>query len=166
MVRDNPPEVGARSDVRAAQETHSWVAEAQRRIRFGIFGGGGPDWAAARDWAQTVQELGFDSLWVPDHPIGFTFDCWTRMIVLAETTRIAWTGIFEGAQSDSLQVNPEQAVAYFGALAAAGVSYFIVSLGPDPVALRRSAEEVVPAATAIWRPSPNSERMKAMDSRA
>jgi alkanesulfonate monooxygenase SsuD/methylene tetrahydromethanopterin reductase-like flavin-dependent oxidoreductase (luciferase family) len=320
--------------VGAVEEAHPWVAEAQHLVRFGIFGGGGADWAAARDWAQTVEGLGFDSLWVPDHPIGFTFDCWTRMVFLAETTRrvplgslvscvyyrdagllarhaadvdavsggrlvlglgigdaepefrqlglafpsvsarqraleehlqtvprllrgetvsyagtavrfeetklaasaiqqprvpvllagggekvtlrqvahyadaanfgpnsvagnawtpddvrrkyavldthraaygrtpesvlhtfvnfgvklvdgvgsgptrVDWTGIFEGVKSDSLQVNPEQAVAYFRALAKAGVNYFIVSLGPDPAALRRLAEEVVPAVTA------------------
>jgi alkanesulfonate monooxygenase SsuD/methylene tetrahydromethanopterin reductase-like flavin-dependent oxidoreductase (luciferase family) len=60
-------------------------------------------------------------------------------------TRIAWTGIFTGAQSDSLQVNPDQAVAYFRALVAAGVTYFIVSLGADEPVLRRFAQDMIPA---------------------
>jgi alkanesulfonate monooxygenase SsuD/methylene tetrahydromethanopterin reductase-like flavin-dependent oxidoreductase (luciferase family) len=62
-------------------------------------------------------------------------------------TRTAWTGIFAGAQNDILEVNPDQAAAYFRALVAAGVNYFIVSLGSDAAMLRRFAQDVVPAVT-------------------
>src|SRR5918912_824816 len=40
-------------DARAAQVqgTHPWVAEAQGRVRFGVYGIGSPEWSADRDWA-------------------------------------------------------------------------------------------------------------------
>src|SRR5437870_6749879 len=65
---------------------HLWVAEAKSGVRFGVYGGGG-DLAAALDWAQTAEALGFDSCWVADHPVGFKFDCWTRLAALAGATR-------------------------------------------------------------------------------
>jgi alkanesulfonate monooxygenase SsuD/methylene tetrahydromethanopterin reductase-like flavin-dependent oxidoreductase (luciferase family) len=66
---------------------HPWVAEAQQRIRFGLFGGSSSGWSAARDWVQAAEELGFDSVWIADHPIGFRFDCWTMLALLAGATR-------------------------------------------------------------------------------
>jgi alkanesulfonate monooxygenase SsuD/methylene tetrahydromethanopterin reductase-like flavin-dependent oxidoreductase (luciferase family) len=62
------------------------VAEAKTRVRFGAYGGGG-DLAAALEWAQTAEALGFDSCWVADHPLGFKFDCWTRLAALSGATR-------------------------------------------------------------------------------
>jgi len=66
---------------------HPWVAEAAQRVRFGIDGGGPPGGLPALvDWAQTVEDLGFDSLWVGDHTTG-GFDCWTALAALAVRTR-------------------------------------------------------------------------------
>jgi alkanesulfonate monooxygenase SsuD/methylene tetrahydromethanopterin reductase-like flavin-dependent oxidoreductase (luciferase family) len=65
---------------------HPWVSEGQNRVRFGIYGGPGSDWDAARSWARTVEELGFDSYWVGDHPVEFPFDCFTRLSAIATIT--------------------------------------------------------------------------------
>jgi alkanesulfonate monooxygenase SsuD/methylene tetrahydromethanopterin reductase-like flavin-dependent oxidoreductase (luciferase family) len=67
--------------------THPWVAEAERGPRFGLLFGGIPDWSAFRDWAQTVEGLGFDSLWAADHPLLSASSSWTTLGALAETTR-------------------------------------------------------------------------------
>ena len=67
--------------------THPWVAEGQSRIRFGIFGGPARDWSAAVEWVQMVEELGFDSYWVSDHPVVAPFDCWTHLAALATVTK-------------------------------------------------------------------------------
>jgi alkanesulfonate monooxygenase SsuD/methylene tetrahydromethanopterin reductase-like flavin-dependent oxidoreductase (luciferase family) len=48
--------------------THPWVVEGSTRVRFGVDGGGPQgDWPALLDWAQTVENLGFDSFWINDH---------------------------------------------------------------------------------------------------
>ncbi len=65
---------------------HPWVAEGQSRIRFGIFGGPARDWSAAVEWVQMVEELGFDSYWVSDHPVVAPFDCWAHLAALATVT--------------------------------------------------------------------------------
>jgi alkanesulfonate monooxygenase SsuD/methylene tetrahydromethanopterin reductase-like flavin-dependent oxidoreductase (luciferase family) len=69
-------------------ETHPWVDEAQRRIRFGV----GvttpapiPDWTTRRTLAQALDALGFDSHWAPDHP-AFAPDCWSILAALAGAT--------------------------------------------------------------------------------
>jgi alkanesulfonate monooxygenase SsuD/methylene tetrahydromethanopterin reductase-like flavin-dependent oxidoreductase (luciferase family) len=63
--------------------THPWVAEARRGIRFGIISPA-PQWSAFRERAQMVEALGFDSLWLPDHPLlGAT---WATLAALAEAT--------------------------------------------------------------------------------
>lgn len=58
----------------------------QHRIRFGIYGGPARDWPAAAEWGQMVEELGFDSYWVGDHPVQFPFDCWAHLAALAAVT--------------------------------------------------------------------------------
>ncbi len=65
---------------------HPWVAEGARRVRFGIVTTGLADWAIARDYAQLVEELGFDSLWQGDHP-AFGATAWTTLAALAQATR-------------------------------------------------------------------------------
>lgn len=77
------------ADTRSAPgwPVHHWVAEGRRGIRFGIFGGPGPDWSAAVEWVKMVEELGFDSYWVGDHPVGFPFDCFTRLAAAAAATK-------------------------------------------------------------------------------
>jgi len=66
---------------------HPWVAERQGRIRFGIYGGPARDWSAAVEWVQLVEELGFDSYWVGDHPAQFPFECWAHLAALAAVTK-------------------------------------------------------------------------------
>jgi alkanesulfonate monooxygenase SsuD/methylene tetrahydromethanopterin reductase-like flavin-dependent oxidoreductase (luciferase family) len=67
--------------------THPWVAEGQRRVRFGVFRGPSADLPALVDWAQTVEGLGFDSFWVSDHTILHPYDPWTALAALAVRTR-------------------------------------------------------------------------------
>jgi alkanesulfonate monooxygenase SsuD/methylene tetrahydromethanopterin reductase-like flavin-dependent oxidoreductase (luciferase family) len=67
--------------------THPWVAEGQRRVRFGVFGGPARDWAAMLEWVRAVEELGFDSYWAGDHPVEFPFDGWTHLAAMATATR-------------------------------------------------------------------------------
>lgn len=65
---------------------HPWVAEGQRRIRFGVNGARGPDWPATRDLVQTFEGLGFDSYLLPDHPLVTGTATWTSLAALAEAT--------------------------------------------------------------------------------
>src|SRR5579863_3479605 len=66
--------------------THPWVAKGEHTIRFGVsvINQGG-DWLLHRDWVQMAEDLGFDSYWAPDHPMG-NVDCWTSLTMLAATT--------------------------------------------------------------------------------
>jgi alkanesulfonate monooxygenase SsuD/methylene tetrahydromethanopterin reductase-like flavin-dependent oxidoreductase (luciferase family) len=59
--------------------THPWVACNGRGARVGIVTAVLPDWGVTRDFVQTVRGWGFDSLWLPDHPIvagSATWTCW------------------------------------------------------------------------------------------
>ncbi len=68
--------------------THPWVAESAQRIRFGVDGGGARgDWLALLDWAQTVEDLGFDSFWINDHTGTSWRDCWIALTAVAMKTR-------------------------------------------------------------------------------
>jgi alkanesulfonate monooxygenase SsuD/methylene tetrahydromethanopterin reductase-like flavin-dependent oxidoreductase (luciferase family) len=66
---------------------HPWAAEGARRVRFGVVAAVPPDWAAARDLAQTAEALGFDALFVPNHPLVVGSAAWTTLAALAEATR-------------------------------------------------------------------------------
>ena len=68
------------------RQAHPWAAEGRDRVRFGIFGGPGSDWRAALEWALRVEELGFDSYWVGDHPVEFPFECFTRLAAIGAIT--------------------------------------------------------------------------------
>jgi alkanesulfonate monooxygenase SsuD/methylene tetrahydromethanopterin reductase-like flavin-dependent oxidoreductase (luciferase family) len=65
---------------------HPWVAEGARRVRFGIITTGLAEWATVRDFAQAVEALGFDGLWLGDHP-AFGMTAWTTLPALAQATR-------------------------------------------------------------------------------
>ncbi|HLZ23672.1 MAG TPA: LLM class flavin-dependent oxidoreductase [Ktedonobacterales bacterium] len=57
-------------------------------MRFGVNGGGARgDWLALLDWAQTVEDLGFDSFWINDHTGTSWRDCWTALTAVAIKTR-------------------------------------------------------------------------------
>jgi alkanesulfonate monooxygenase SsuD/methylene tetrahydromethanopterin reductase-like flavin-dependent oxidoreductase (luciferase family) len=66
--------------------THPWVEAG--RVRFGIGYAPRDDWSRLRDTVLLAEELGADSYWVMDHPVGGA-DCWTSLAALATcTTRI------------------------------------------------------------------------------
>lgn len=65
---------------------HPWVSAASDRLRFGIEFAPQPDWGATRDFAQTAEALGFDSLWIPDHPGVLGNATWTTLAALATVT--------------------------------------------------------------------------------
>lgn len=67
----------------AAWNTHPWVAEADRRVRFGIgIVGQRTSWTSYFDWVRRAESLGFDSFWVQDHPMQ-GIDCWTALAAIA-----------------------------------------------------------------------------------
>ena len=66
---------------------HPWVAAARDHVRFGIEFLVQPDWGANRDFAQTAESLGFDSLWIQDHPGVAGNATWTTLAALATATR-------------------------------------------------------------------------------
>ena len=69
------------------QAIHPWVQEGLQRVHAGIgFFDGGIDWQRTAENAQMVEELGYDSLWVPDHPLLLP-DCWAQLAGLATVTR-------------------------------------------------------------------------------
>jgi alkanesulfonate monooxygenase SsuD/methylene tetrahydromethanopterin reductase-like flavin-dependent oxidoreductase (luciferase family) len=71
----------------ALASTHPWVAEGGQRIRFGIETIPLPDWSATRDFIQMVEGLGFDSLWLPDHPVVTGHAIWPTLASFAQATQ-------------------------------------------------------------------------------
>jgi alkanesulfonate monooxygenase SsuD/methylene tetrahydromethanopterin reductase-like flavin-dependent oxidoreductase (luciferase family) len=66
---------------------HTWVTEGKQKVRFGILLMDSlQDWNAACQVVQFIESLGYDSLWVPDHPGTGVADCWTALAVFATTT--------------------------------------------------------------------------------
>jgi alkanesulfonate monooxygenase SsuD/methylene tetrahydromethanopterin reductase-like flavin-dependent oxidoreductase (luciferase family) len=66
---------------------HPWVADGLHKVRVGVQLMGPPtDWTRYYHCVQAAEDLGFDSLWVADHPIVVT-DCWTTLAALAVTTQ-------------------------------------------------------------------------------
>ena len=65
---------------------HPWVASHSERIRFGLAMAPSGDWAKIKEIAQAAEELGFDTLWLPDHPL-LGWDSWTLLASLAEATK-------------------------------------------------------------------------------
>ncbi len=66
---------------------HPWAAEATRRVRFGIETVAFAPWSVLRDFGQAVDDLGFDSLWLSDHPMLAGSATWTHLAALAEATK-------------------------------------------------------------------------------
>lgn len=66
---------------------HPWVAEGANRARFGVETTTLPDWPATRDFMQAVEALGFDSVWLPDHPMVTGSATWTSLAAIAAATR-------------------------------------------------------------------------------
>lgn len=65
---------------------HPWAADTSR-VRFGVETAPFVPWPVLRDFAQTVDDLGFDTLWLPDHPMVTGSATWTHLAALAEATR-------------------------------------------------------------------------------
>ena len=78
--------------------THPWVAEGQRKIRFGLCVASlkGADWPAFQSFVQRLEALGFDSFWKTDHPMNW-LDCWTTLAALAVVTTRIRLGSFVSA---------------------------------------------------------------------
>lgn len=67
--------------------THPWVEQGQRQVRFGVLSTSYGDWPRFRDSAQQIEALGYDAIWVYDHPLGFgSADCWVALSELARVT--------------------------------------------------------------------------------
>src|SRR5262245_19351984 len=71
----------------ATAPAHPWVAAAAHGVRFGVNAAVRPDWAATRDFAQTIEGLGYDALFLPDHPLVARSASWTALAAIAEATR-------------------------------------------------------------------------------
>lgn len=67
---------------------HPWVAAGLERVRFGVLiDPRGGDWGRLREDAQHIEALGYDSLWMYDHPVSIgPADCWTALAYLAQAT--------------------------------------------------------------------------------
>jgi len=65
---------------------HPWVSAGDTHMRVGIEFAPQPDWEANRDFAQAAEALGFDSLWIPDHPGVLGNATWTTLAALATAT--------------------------------------------------------------------------------
>src|SRR5256885_10401538 len=70
----------------ATRPTHPWVTAGHGRLRFGVGADPSRGWSAFLDTAHVVEDLGFDSFWVSDHPLWFP-DCWTTLMALAMATK-------------------------------------------------------------------------------
>ena len=73
--------------------THPWVAEGAERVRFGIAGGVTADWPASLAWVRLVEELGFDSIWIADHPVLTAVDPLTALAALGMATSRVRLGV-------------------------------------------------------------------------
>jgi alkanesulfonate monooxygenase SsuD/methylene tetrahydromethanopterin reductase-like flavin-dependent oxidoreductase (luciferase family) len=64
---------------------HPWVAERAEGTRFAISTAAGPDPGATREQVQQFEELGFDAVFLPDHPMMMA-DPWLTLAALAPVT--------------------------------------------------------------------------------
>jgi len=65
---------------------HPWVAAAGARLRVSLYGLT-HDWARDVERVQLAEALGFDAVWVADHPLSHGRDPWTYLAALAAVTR-------------------------------------------------------------------------------
>lgn len=69
----------------SGQTVHSWVAEATAGPRFGFSMGVLPDWGEMVALVQAAEAVGFDGVFLPDHPL-MGWDSWTCLGALAQAT--------------------------------------------------------------------------------
>lgn len=68
------------------RQTHPWVIAGNQHVRAGVsFVDPCADWQNYYACAKAAEGLGFDAIWVPDHPTIAT-DCWSILAALAVTT--------------------------------------------------------------------------------
>lgn len=78
--------------------THPWVTGGGGQVRFGVSMGADPDPAAMRDRARELEELGFDAVFVPDHP-SVLGDPWVTLAGLADATSRVRLGVLAACAS-------------------------------------------------------------------
>jgi alkanesulfonate monooxygenase SsuD/methylene tetrahydromethanopterin reductase-like flavin-dependent oxidoreductase (luciferase family) len=66
--------------------THPWVTEGNGRLRFGVQTSLAADWSVTREFSQAAESLGFDSIWIADHPL-IGCDAWTTLAAIAGATQ-------------------------------------------------------------------------------
>jgi alkanesulfonate monooxygenase SsuD/methylene tetrahydromethanopterin reductase-like flavin-dependent oxidoreductase (luciferase family) len=69
-----------------ANTTHPWVVEGAGKLRFGVQTSLASDWPVTRDFSQAAEALGFDSIWIADHPL-IGCDAWTTLAAIAGATQ-------------------------------------------------------------------------------
>jgi alkanesulfonate monooxygenase SsuD/methylene tetrahydromethanopterin reductase-like flavin-dependent oxidoreductase (luciferase family) len=70
----------------ATRPPHPWVTAGRNSIRFGVVPlADVADWPAYLRVARMAEELGFDSIWLPDHPME-GHSCWTTLAAVAAAT--------------------------------------------------------------------------------
>jgi alkanesulfonate monooxygenase SsuD/methylene tetrahydromethanopterin reductase-like flavin-dependent oxidoreductase (luciferase family) len=68
------------------RQIHPWVSAESEKVRVGVcFLDPCADWQRYYACVQVAEGLGYDSLWVPDHPSVMS-DCWSVLTALAVTT--------------------------------------------------------------------------------
>lgn len=71
---------------------HPWVAEGRDRVRFAISTGVIPDPGAMRGHVQGLEALGFDAVFIPDHP-ALMGDPWLTLAAVADATTTIRLGV-------------------------------------------------------------------------
>jgi alkanesulfonate monooxygenase SsuD/methylene tetrahydromethanopterin reductase-like flavin-dependent oxidoreductase (luciferase family) len=64
---------------------HPWIAAGQHQVRFGVQLSA-PEWPDFLDLVDEAEALGFDSLWLVDHPLTAARDCWIGLAAAALRT--------------------------------------------------------------------------------
>ena len=105
---------------------HPWVTECTGRPRFGVSAPPAPDWAVNHDFAQMIEALGFDSLWMPDHPMDTGNATWTTLASRAMVTRTIRLGTLVACAAYSNPVVLARAAADIDRLSA---GRFVLGLG-------------------------------------
>jgi alkanesulfonate monooxygenase SsuD/methylene tetrahydromethanopterin reductase-like flavin-dependent oxidoreductase (luciferase family) len=69
----------------ASTVLHPWIAAGQQQVRFGVQLSA-PTWSQFFELVDAAEALGFDSLWLVDHPLAAARDCWTALTAAALRT--------------------------------------------------------------------------------
>jgi alkanesulfonate monooxygenase SsuD/methylene tetrahydromethanopterin reductase-like flavin-dependent oxidoreductase (luciferase family) len=66
---------------------HPWIDAGQQQVRFGVQLSA-PAWSDFFDMVTEAEALGFDSLWLVDHPLAAARDCWIALAAALRTSRL------------------------------------------------------------------------------